>query len=144
MGTKAKPLAPCCRRLCYLWARSGFSRISYKHPAIDSETPRAGEQMGETMDARVAPPRHTDADKVRSFIAEYVGIDAKEVTDETHLTDDLGLDWLDQLELMVLIEDEFVGVDFFANTTATQMELVGDLIRQIEYHKAAPVRRSAA
>jgi hypothetical protein len=45
---------------------------------------------------------------------------------------------------MVLIEDEFVGVDFFANTTATQIELVGDLIRLIERHNAAPVRRSAA
>jgi acyl carrier protein len=100
--------------------------------------------MGETMDARVAPQRRSDAGKVRSFIAEYVGIDAKEVTDETHLTDDLGLDWLDQLELMVLIEDEFVGVDFFANTIATQIVLVGDLIRQIEHHNAAPARRSAA
>jgi acyl carrier protein len=100
--------------------------------------------MGETMDARVAPQRRADADKVRSFIAEYVGINAKEVTDETHLTDDLGLDWLDQLELMVLIEDEFVGVDFFANSIATQIVLVGDLIRQIEHHNAAPVRRSAA
>jgi acyl carrier protein len=99
--------------------------------------------MGETMDARVAPQRRLDADKVRSFIAEYVGIDAKEVTDETHLTDDLGLDWLDQLELMVLIEDEFVGVDFFANTV-TQIVLVGDLIRQIEHHNAALVRRPAA
>ena len=96
------------------------------------------------MDARVAPQRRADADKVRSFIAEYLGIDAKEVTDETHLTDDLGLDWLDQLELMVLIEDEFVGVDFFANTMATQIVLVGDLIRQIEHHNAALVRRSAA
>ena len=96
------------------------------------------------MDAGIAPERHADADKVRSFIAEYAGIDAKEVTDETHLTDDLGLDWLDQLELMVLIEDEFVGVDFFANTIATQIVLVGDLIRQIEHHNAAPVRRSAA
>ena len=100
--------------------------------------------MGETMDARVASQGYADADKVRSFIAEYVGIDAEEITDETHLTDDLGLDWLDQLELMVLIEDEFVGVDFFANTTGTQIELVGDLIRRIERHKAAPVRRSAA
>ena len=100
--------------------------------------------MGEAMDARVASQRYADADKVRSFIAEYVGIDAKEVTDETHLTDDLGLDWLDQIELMVLIEDEFVGVDFFANTTATQIELVGHLIRLIEQHNAAPVRRSAA
>jgi acyl carrier protein len=100
--------------------------------------------MGETMDARVASQGYADADKVRSFIAEYAGIDAEEITDETHLTDDLGLDWLDQLELMVLIEDEFVGVDFFANTTGTQIELVGDLIRRIEHHKAAPVRRSAA
>ena len=45
---------------------------------------------------------------------------------------------------LVLIEDEFVGVDFFANTTAAQIVLVGDLIRQIEHHNAAPVRRSAA
>jgi len=100
--------------------------------------------MGETMDARVASQGYADADKVRSFIAEYVGIDAEEITDETHLTDDLGLDWLDQLELMVLIEDEFVGVDFFADTIATQIVLVGDLVRQIEHHNAAPVRCSAA
>ena len=96
------------------------------------------------MDARVALQRRADADKVRSFIAEYVVIDTKEVTDETHLTDDLGLDWLDQLELMVLIEDEFVGVDFFANTIATQIVLVGDLIRQIERPNDALARRSAA
>ena len=100
--------------------------------------------MGEAMDARVASQRYADADKIRSFIAEYVGIDAKEVTDETHLTDDLGLDWLDQLELMVLIEEKFVGVDFFATTTAAQIELVGDIIRHIEDHGTAPARRSAA
>jgi hypothetical protein len=35
---------------------------------------------------------------------------------------------------MVLIEDEFVGVDFFANTTAEQINVVGDLIRHIEHH----------
>ena len=100
--------------------------------------------MGEAMDARVASQRYADADKIRSFIAEYAGVEVKEVIDETHLTDDLGLDWLDQLELMVLIEDEFVGVDFFANTTAAQIELVGDLIRHIEHHIDALVLRSAA
>ena len=100
--------------------------------------------MGEAMDARVASQRYADADKIRSFIAEYAGVDVKEVIDETHLTDDLGLDWLDQLELMVLIEDEFVGVDFFANTTAAQIERVGDLIRHIEHHIDALARRSAA
>jgi acyl carrier protein len=96
------------------------------------------------MYARVAPQCYSDADQIRKFIAEYASIEVKEVTNETHLTDDLGLDWLDQLELMVLIEDEFVGVDLFANTTAAQFELVGDIIRHIEDRAATPVRRSAA
>ena len=77
----------------------------------------------------------------RRLIAGYLSIDAKQVTDEAHLTDDLGLDWLDQLELLVLIEDEFAGVEFFATA---HVELVGDLIRQVEQRNAAPIRRSAA
>jgi len=95
------------------------------------------------MHARLAPLVCCDAEAVRKFIAEYVGIDLKHVTDETHLTD-LSLDWLDQLELMILIEDEFVGVDFFATTTAAQIELVGDIIRHIEDRGTALARRSAA
>jgi acyl carrier protein len=86
---------------------------------------------------------YSDADAARRFIAEYLGIDVNKVTDEANLADDFGLDWLDQLELMVLIEEEFV-VDFFANTTDVQIELVGDLIRHVEQHNAALVRRSAA
>jgi acyl carrier protein len=95
------------------------------------------------MNARVAPQMYSDADAVRRVIAEYLGIDVNKVTDEANLADDFGLDWLDQLELMVLIEEQFV-VDFFANTTAAQIELVGDLIRHIEHHNAALTRRSAA
>jgi len=91
------------------------------------------------MHARVAPQVYCDADALRKFIAEYAGVDLKDVTDEMQLTD-LGLDWLDQLELMVLIEDEFAGVDFFATTTAAQIEVVGDIIRHI--HSTA--RRTAA
>jgi acyl carrier protein len=96
------------------------------------------------MHARVVPQMYCDADSVRRFIAEYAGVDLKHVTDEKHLTDDLGLDWLDQLELIVLIEDEFVGVNFFATTTAAQIELVGDIIRHIEDRATAPARQSAA
>jgi acyl carrier protein len=96
------------------------------------------------MDARVAPQMYCDTDALRRFIAEYVGINLKDVTDETHLTDDLGLDWLDQLELMVLIEDKFVGVDFFATTTAAQIEVVGDIIRHIKNRGTAQARLSAA
>jgi acyl carrier protein len=101
-------------------------------------------QPGKMMDSRGAPTVHLDSEKLRRFIADYLGVDPKEVTDEAHLGDDLGLDWLDQLELLVVIEDEFVGVDFFANTTAAQIEVVGDLIRHIEDHNTAIARRSAA
>jgi hypothetical protein len=48
------------------------------------------------------------------------------------------------LVLLVLIEEQFVGIDFFANTTAAQIELVGDLIRHTEHHQAALAGRSAA
>jgi len=83
-----------------------------------------------------------DADKVRALIAEYLGIDAKQVSDEAHFSDDLGLDWLDQLELMILIEDELAGVEL-SGTAA--LEVVGDLIRHIEMTILTPAgRRSAA
>jgi acyl carrier protein len=95
------------------------------------------------MDAQVAPQMYRDAGTVRRFIAECLCVDVIAVTDETHLTDDLGLDWLDQLELMVLIEDKF-GVDFFAATIVAQIELVGDLIWHIEQSNAPLARSSAA
>jgi hypothetical protein len=71
------------------------------------------------MGARVVPQMYCDADAVRRFIAEYAGIDLKHVTDETHLTD-LGLDWLDQLDLMVLIEDEYLWGSIFSQTLPPQ------------------------
>jgi hypothetical protein len=37
--------------------------------------------------------------------------------------------WLDQLELLIMIEDKFEGVQF---SDATAVELVGDLIRHVE------------
>ena len=87
--------------------------------------------------------RDFGAGKVRQLIADYIGVGASQVTDEAHLSDDLGVDWLDQLELLVLIEDEFVGVEF---SDVTAIEVVGDLIRHME--KARQVvsvhRRSAA
>jgi len=95
------------------------------------------------MDARVTPQCCSDADKIRKFVADSAGIEVTEATNETHLANDLGLDWLDQIELLVMIEDEFVGVDFFAITTA-QIELVGDIIRHIEGRGTAPTGQSVA
>ena len=50
------------------------------------------------MDARAAPQLDFDANKVRAFIARYLGIDAERVKDEAHFRNDFGLDPLDQLE----------------------------------------------
>ena len=47
---------------------------------------------------------------VRTLIANQLGVDVKRVTDEAHFTDDLGADWLDRLELMIVIEDRFADI----------------------------------
>ena len=76
------------------------------------------------MDARAAPQLDFDANKVREFIARYLGIDAERVTDEAHFRNDFDLDPLDQLELLILIEEEFSGVEFSV-AAVDRIEVVG-------------------
>jgi acyl carrier protein len=98
------------------------------------------------MEARAAP---FDANKIRALIAKYLGIDAEQVTDETHFRNDFDLDSLDQLELLILIEEEFSGIEF-SDAAVEQIEVVGDLIRYMEINcllgdlYAQTLRRSAA
>src|SRR5215813_7188324 len=68
---------------------------------------------------------------LRTLIANQLGVDLKSVTDEAHLTDDLGADWLDRLELMIVIEDRFADV-VITDEDVDQLEVVGDLIRHSE------------
>jgi acyl carrier protein len=72
-----------------------------------------------------------EGNEVRSFVAKHLKVDIKRITDEAHFRDDLGVDWLDRLELMMLIEDQFAGVEI-TDEDADQMEVIGDLIRYIE------------
>ena len=65
------------------------------------------------------------------LIANQLGVDVKRVTDEAHFTDDLGADWLDRLELLIVIEDRFADV-VITDEDVDQLEVVGDLIRHIE------------
>ena len=83
------------------------------------------------MDARATPQVGFDADKIRALIAKYVGIDAERVTDESHFRNDFDLDSLDQLELLILIEEQFSGAEF-SEAAVEQFEVVGDLIRYLE------------
>jgi acyl carrier protein len=83
------------------------------------------------------------ASDVRTLIANHLGFDLKRVTDEARFADDLGADWLDCLELMILIEDQFTGVEM-TNGDVDQIEVVGDLIRHIESVNNGRRRRGAA
>jgi acyl carrier protein len=87
--------------------------------------------------------RDFGAGRLRALVANYLEIDVSRVVDEAHLSDDLGVDWLDQIELLIMIEDEFEGVKF---SEATAVDFVGDLIRHVEitWHLGSEPRRSAA
>jgi acyl carrier protein len=63
------------------------------------------------------------------------------VTDDAHFTDDLGANWLDRLELMIAIEDEFADVEMIEKDF-DQIDVVGDLIRYVE--SMCPGRRRHA
>ena len=71
-----------------------------------------------------------DSKKLRALIAKHLDVDITRVTDDAHLSDDLGADWLDRLELLILVE-EFAGVEI-ADDEVDQIEIVGDLIHHID------------
>ena len=45
--------------------------------------------------------------KVKKIIAEQLGVDEGEITNESHFIDDLGADSLDTVELVMALEEEF-------------------------------------
>ena len=78
-----------------------------------------------------ASPLDTNvAVKLRDLISECIGVDAKYVSREALLRKDLGLDWLDRLELVLAIEDRF-GVEI-SDDVVERIEAVGDLIHLLE------------
>jgi acyl carrier protein len=79
----------------------------------------------------IAGPVDFEIDKIRGIIADYVGVNVKQVIDDSHFCDDLGLDWLERLELVLRIEDE-TGIEI-SESDATRIENVGNLLRHIEF-----------
>ena len=47
------------------------------------------------------------ADKIRSLVAEQLGVDRNQVTPQASILDDLGADSLDVVELVMAIEESF-------------------------------------
>src|SRR5258707_15882164 len=80
---------------------------------------------------------------VRTLVANHLGVSVGRVTDEAHFTDDLGADWLDRLDLMIAVEDQFAGLEI-TDGDVDRIEFVGDLIRHIETLDNGRRRRGAA
>ena len=80
---------------------------------------------------------------VRTFIANHLGVSVRRVTDAAHFTDDLGADWLDRLDLLISVEDQFVGVEI-TDDDIDRIQVVGDLIRHIETVDKERRRQGAA
>ena len=92
---------------------------------------------------RSATEEGFEIDKFRALVAKHLAIDVSLVTDEAYFSDDLGADWLDRLELMILIEDQFPGVEI-TDCDADQMEVVGDLIRFLRMSLSTTDRQAHA
>ena len=69
-------------------------------------------------------------EKVKSIIAEQLGIKSEEVTPGASFIDDLGADSLDTVELVMALEEEF-GIEI-SDEDAEKMTTVGEAIKYIE------------
>ena len=77
--------------------------------------------------------RVCDSDNIRALIADQLGVDVKRVTDKTHFARDLGVGWLNRLELVIFVED-WTGLELH-DDDVEQISVVGDLIRFFESAK---------
>ncbi|ODN31208.1 acyl carrier protein [Fervidobacterium thailandense] len=69
-------------------------------------------------------------EKVRQIIAEQLGLDVSEVTPEKSLTEDLGADSLDLVDLVMAFEDEF-GVKI-GDQDLSKIKTVADVINTLK------------
>lgn len=71
-------------------------------------------------------------DRVKEIIAEQLGVDGDQVTDNASFTDDLGADSLDTVELVMALEEEF---DLeIPDEDAEKITRVKDAVEYIESH----------
>jgi acyl carrier protein len=70
--------------------------------------------------------------EVRALIPRHFEADIRQITDTAHFVDDLSGDWLDHLELLILIEECFPGMQI-TEQDAKQLQTVSDLIHYITY-----------
>ncbi|MFT3950486.1 MAG: acyl carrier protein [Oscillospiraceae bacterium] len=69
-------------------------------------------------------------DKVKDIIVEQLGVDAENVTMEASITEDLGADSLDVVDLVMSIEEEF-DVEI-PEDEVENIKTVGNIVKFIE------------
>lgn len=69
-------------------------------------------------------------EKVKAIIANELNIDESKITLESSLSEDLGADSLDAVELIMALEDEF-GVQV-SDDDAQSIRTVGDIVALVE------------
>ena len=69
-------------------------------------------------------------DKIKSIVADQLGVDESQVTEDASFVDDLGADSLDTVELIMAFEEEF-DVEI-PDEDAQKIKTVKDVIEYIE------------
>jgi acyl carrier protein len=75
-------------------------------------------------------------DRVKSIVAEQLGVEPDEVTPQSKFVEDLGADSLDVVELVMALEDEFSME--IPDEEAEKISTVGDAAKYIESHAEVP------
>jgi acyl carrier protein len=74
-----------------------------------------------------------DFEKVRQIVADQLGVDVDQVSQESSFIDDLGADSLDTVELVMALEEEF-GLEI-PDEDAEKITTVAEAMKYIEEHK---------
>jgi acyl carrier protein len=74
-------------------------------------------------------------ERVKKIIVEQLGVEDNEVTVDASITEDLGADSLDQVELVMAFETEF-GIDI-PDEEAEKIKTVGDAVAKIDASTAS-------
>ena len=71
-------------------------------------------------------------EKVKAILSEQFDVEEDTITNDTSITEDLGADSLDVVDLLMSIEDEFeIEVP---DTEIEDIKTVGELVKYIEDH----------
>ena len=73
-------------------------------------------------------------DKVKDILVDQLDCEEDKVTMDASITDDLGADSLDLVDLVMSLEDEF-GLEINDDQVET-IKTVGDIVKYIEAHQA--------